>query len=52
LVGRVSGVVNGNPTRGVSFVGCFYTFAECERWRIPVSGVVSGRITTNRCEPR
>lgn len=52
FIGRVSGIMTGVPTRGVSFVGCFYSFEACERWRIPVSTVVIGRINYNRCEPR
>jgi len=52
VIGRVSGIITGVPTRGVSFAGCFDSFEECERWRIPVSGVISGRINYNRCEPR
>jgi len=51
-VGRVSGIITGVPTRGVSFVGCFDSFQACERWRVPVSAVISGRINYNRCEPR
>jgi hypothetical protein len=51
-VGRVSGVITGVPTRGVSFQGCFDTRRECEAWRRLVSGQVSGRLTQNRCERR
>jgi hypothetical protein len=52
FVGRVSGVIGGVPTRGVSFQGCFYSRGECEAWRRLVSGEISGRLTQNRCEPR
>lgn len=52
VVGRVSGQLGGVPARGVVFVGCFESFAECERWRRPVSGLISGWIRSNSCEPR
>ncbi|MBJ3774480.1 hypothetical protein [Acuticoccus mangrovi] len=52
VVGRVSGIVSGTPSRGVSFVGCFASMEACEAWRMPVSGRISGRIIQNRCSYR
>lgn len=52
FVGRVSGIVGGHPSRGVSFTGCFPSFAACNNWRGPVSGAISGRIILATCEPR
>lgn len=52
IVGRVSGIVGGHPSRGVSFTGCFPSFAACDSWRGPVSGLISGRIILATCEPR
>lgn len=49
----VRGFVVGNaglyPTRTFSFVGCFQSLAECERWRRPVSNFVQYRMIQNRC---
>lgn len=52
FVGRVVGYIDLPPRGPESFVGCFYSLAECERWRVPVSGVISGRMVLNRCDPR
>jgi len=52
VVGRVSGVVGGHPTRTVSFVGCFPDLVACQAWRGPVSGRISGRLIQSTCEPR
>ncbi|XWN30670.1 MAG: hypothetical protein ROR55_24900 [Devosia sp.] len=50
--GRVSGIVGGYPSRGVSFVGCFPSYASCEAWVGPVSGKISGRLREASCSPR
>ncbi|MBJ3774478.1 hypothetical protein [Acuticoccus mangrovi] len=52
VVGRVSGIVSGTPSRGVSFVGCFPSFGSCEAWKGPVSGKISGRLTLSTCDYR
>ncbi len=52
IVGRVSGIMGGSPSRGVSFVGCFDDVRSCESWRLFVSGQIEGRLIQNRCEPR
>lgn len=52
VVGRVSGIFGGYPSRGASFVGCFDSFATCEAWRAQVSGAFTGRLIYDRCEPR
>ncbi|XWN30667.1 MAG: hypothetical protein ROR55_24885 [Devosia sp.] len=52
VVGRVSGIIGGSPSRGVSFQGCFDNMRACERWRGPVSGRISGRIIQNSCQAR
>lgn len=51
-IGRVSGILGGFPSRGAAFVGCFQTREACERWRGPVSGVFTARLTLNTCSPR
>lgn len=50
--GRVSGILVGPPVSGTSFVGCFPTRADCERWRGPLSGYITGRLILNECRPR
>ncbi|MCF3935587.1 hypothetical protein L1787_19525 [Acuticoccus sp. M5D2P5] len=52
FVGRVSGIMGGSPARGVSFTGCFASYAACETWRQPLSGHIEGRLIQNRCEAR
>lgn len=52
VVGRVTGLAGADPTRTLSFVGCFPSFAACEAWRGPVSGAVSRRMILNTCEKR
>jgi len=52
VVGRVSGIFGGPPSRGVSFVGCFGSIAACQRWIGPVSGQITGRLIQDRCEFR
>ncbi len=51
-IGRVSGILGGFPSRGASFVGCFPTREACDRWRGPVSGVFTARLTLSTCAPR
>lgn len=51
IVGRVAGQVGWSAT-GVSFTGCFPTYAACDAWRGPVSGKISGRLFYSTCEPR
>jgi H+/Cl- antiporter ClcA len=52
VVGRVSGVIGGYPTRTVSFVGCFPSFPSCEAWRGSVSGHITGRLILATCAYR
>lgn len=47
--GYVVGLAGTRPSRTLSFVGCFNSLAECERWRRPVSGVITRRIIQDRC---
>lgn len=52
--GRVSG--NGLGIRDqlvvLSFVGCFPSEAECERWKTRTGGAISGQIVQYSCAPR
>ena len=52
VIGRVSGSSAERKSRGLSFVGCFETFQECEDWRAFASSNVAGRFIQNRCEQR
>ncbi|MEM6846457.1 MAG: hypothetical protein AAF580_00075 [Pseudomonadota bacterium] len=52
VVGRVAGAGTGQQGRGLSFVGCFNTTAQCNQWRGAVSGIVRGRLIQNTCEAR
>ena len=52
VVGRVAGAGTGQQGRGLSFVGCFDTTAQCNQWRGAVSGIVRGRLIQNTCEAR
>ncbi|WP_108659433.1 hypothetical protein [Acuticoccus kandeliae] len=52
IVGRVSGIVGGSPSRGVTFTGCFPSFGACESWKGPVSGKISGRLIQSQCSYR
>ncbi len=52
VIGRVSGSSAERKSRGLSFVGCFETFQECEAWRAFASSNVAGRFIQNRCEQR
>jgi len=52
VVGRVSGIMGIQPSRGVAFVGCFGSLSACERWRGPVSGRMTGRLILNQCQVR
>lgn len=50
--GYAVGQAGSMPTRTYSFVGCFNSMAECQRWLGPATGFFSGRIIQNRCEQR
>ena len=52
--GRVSGNTTGalDQTIPVSFVGCFKTMRECDRWRGQASRIIDSTIIQYSCEPR
>ncbi|MEW5423181.1 hypothetical protein [Amorphus sp. 3PC139-8] len=54
-VGRVSGSVEDDTTDQiipVSFVGCFTSEAECNRWKEKTSGFITGPIIQYTCNRR
>lgn len=52
FIGRVAGDLGGQPNKTASFVGCFPTSLQCERWRLFASGRLRGRIIRATCDPR
>ena len=52
--GRVSGNTTGplDDSIRVSFVGCFKTMGECERWRGQASSIIDSTIVQYSCAPR
>ena len=52
VVGRVSGYIGYDGGKIGSFEGCFQSVAECNAWRVPVSGQIDGRLIYNACESR
>ena len=52
--GRVSGNTTGplDENIPVSFVGCFKTMRECERWRGQASRIIDSTIIQYSCAPR
>ncbi|MDQ0315979.1 hypothetical protein [Amorphus orientalis] len=54
-VGRVSGSVENDIDDRiipVSFVGCFQSQPECERWKEKTSGFITGPIIQYSCDAR
>lgn len=54
-LGRVSGQAENPITKlpvPASFVGCFKTKAECDRWRTRGTALMLFRLVENVCEPR
>lgn len=53
-IGRVSGNTQDafDISRPVSFVGCFYDQATCERWKGQTSSIITTTIIQYSCKPR
>lgn len=55
IIGRVSGTASGAISGRefpVSFVGCFYDMATCERWKGRTSRPITSTLIQYSCRPR
>ncbi|MEM9223722.1 MAG: hypothetical protein AAGB11_15180 [Pseudomonadota bacterium] len=53
IIGRVAAYYSGDARSvQLNFVGCFYSFAECNSWRKEAMRPLNPPVVHNRCEER